>query len=326
MSADGRRAAGLIPGRGLAVWDVEANEGTVFEDLLRGEPRDLAFAPDGKTVVGVDAESVVAFDCAGRTLISQARFDAPLRAAAVSASEPMRVVFSSARGSGLAWIDVGARTLDPPTGHYGWVTSLVPHGPTLLTCSADGTVRRWTDPDQTEVLLDRDGWINDLELASGGRLLAAAWGHASRPQGGVIVVDLTTNQGVLNSEGAVQVMAATFAADGRSVLSADGPGMVDRVELGTARSQPWRAHAATIRWVRRLDDGRFVTTGTEGPDVVSGALWPPGGGPEPLRRTTLPPHRGIALVPGGGSGRSPGASSLRRTVRSGRPSPSPCCR
>lgn len=300
VSPDGRFVAALVPGRGLAVWDVVNDKGTLYEGAASGEARDVAFTPDGSAVVAVDAESIVALDIVARQLVLQQHLPTAARAAAISVGEPMRVALSGVRGGHVAWIDVGAEPA-PAVGHSGWVTAVVARGPTLFSCSTDGTVRRGDDPDRSTVLLDRDGWFHELELTQGDRLLVTAWSHTNRPLGGLLVLDLAADRPAFTAEGDQQVLAAALGGDGRSVLAANAPGLVDLVDLATAEVRRWRVHSRSVRWVRRLADGRIVTSGTDAMALPSVALWAAAGDPEPVRRTGITAHRSLAVVPGRGA-------------------------
>ncbi|MBX3468502.1 MAG: protein kinase [Planctomycetes bacterium] len=297
VAADGSRAAALMGAGGLTVWDVIANTGTHYEDLLRGEARDLVFAADGTTVIGVDAETIVAFDCAARRATSHSRLPWPTRAAAVAPGEPARVALASRAGA-VVWTVVGATSTEPAHGHAGAITGVVAQGRTLFTASLDGSVRRWTDPDTFAALAERDGPFRGLDLSPGGRLLAAAWGDGSR--GGAVVVDLATAKPTLQSDGAAAA-AVAFAAEGRGLLVAGASGVVDLVDLGGVAPTSWRGHAVGLRRLLPLPDGRLVSSGVEPAGVTAAALWPARGGHEPLGRAVVPPHGALAALPGRGA-------------------------
>ncbi|MCO5167820.1 MAG: serine/threonine-protein kinase [Planctomycetes bacterium] len=302
VSADKRRAAALLPGAGLVVWELGSPNFAVARGaLLAGEALDLAFTPDGNTVVGVDATEVAAYDCARRTTAWRQPLPRPARAAAALPTEDgrARVLYSDARDGRLEWLDAGPTGVERRPGHAGRVVAMVARGATLVSAGADGSVLRWTGPDQAARLLARDGALTDVALAPDGQRLAAVWSDPAQGRGGLVVLDLERGAVVFTREGARPASTVTLSADGQRAFVGEPGGLVLPTWIGPPRgdddlpAEAWQAGAGALRRVRRLGDGRLVTSGSAGL-----AVWPALGGPSGGRLIErVPAHGALAVAP-----------------------------
>ncbi len=298
LSPDALRAAALVPGLGLAVWEVGTPRFFVARGVLAGEALDLAFTSDGATLVGVDGLEVAAYACTEGRVTWRHALPWPTGAAAIEDVEDVgggraQVLLGDAAGR-LHRLDVGPDGVEWRTGHTDRVTAMVSRGQALFTASADGTVRRWSGPDRARPLLQRARAINDLTLSDDGALLAAAWGDGAQALGGLVVVDAERGVPRFTAEGGRPASSAAFSADGRLAFVGEPSGAVLPIALGSPGSiNGWQAHALGVRWVRRLADGRLLTSGLDeaGPGL---GIWPTPGGEGRVVR--VPRHRAQAVA------------------------------
>ncbi len=232
FSPDGKRLA-TAAGDGARLWNAETGE--LIAVLAKGDSHDVAFSPDGRSVV------TAAWHHAEGQPITPAELQ------------------QSRMGTVRVWDAVTGEPISPAIQHAEvYRTAFSPDGRSILTAGFDRTARVWnaTTGEPVSPVLKHGNSVFDASFSPDGRRVVTAGTDR-------LVWLWDANTGELTGpplQHTDSVLEAWFAADGRRLLTSEG--RVIRVWDATtgklAMSPIWVSMVA--EHVRFSPDGRFVLT------------------------------------------------------------------
>jgi WD40 repeat protein len=267
ISPDGNHAI-VAPADDLAeIWDLGRDRRVA---TLRGHTRNISearFAPDGKTVVTVSYDEVVARTWRSQTGAPLAVLAGPNGSLGTGSFSPDGKLVAAGRANGSAgvWnVETGETVRNlPPRRDDGYnVVALSPDGTLIATGGSAGRVRLWRFSDlrllhtmRVTVLSD----VYDLTFSPDSRLLASADSHGS-----LRVWDVTADvpRELPESERHTSLIYhVEFSADSTRLLTASADRTAKIVEARSGQTLAvLRGHTFQVSSARFSRDGRFVAT------------------------------------------------------------------
>jgi RNA polymerase sigma factor (sigma-70 family) len=274
----------------------------------------IEYAPDGKTLIGIESGRVHVFDAANGKQLRQ--FDAPRRNMAgltISRDGKTAATFWGGPNTFDLWDVASGKLLHPDAGHQHGITSLAfaADGKTLFSAAGlmDYDLRVWDTRTgkQRGQLGDNPNGVNGLALSPDGKLLAAC-GYNDNT---IRLWDLANNKEVRSLKGHTSVIVSVaWSADGKTLVSGSYYDKTIRVWDAVTGKQR-RVIQANQEWVGDValsPDGETVAAGAYRDGTIR--LWSASTGAE-LRRIATPQDTvyalafspdGSALASGGTSG------------------------
>jgi RNA polymerase sigma factor (sigma-70 family) len=259
----------------------------------------IEYAPDGKTLIGIESGTVCVLDAAsGKRLRT---FDAPTRTMAgltLSRDGKTAATFWGGANTFDLWDIASGKLLHPDSGHRHYLSSLTfsADGNTLFSSAglSDYALRVWNAKtgEQRGQLGDNPNGVNGLTLSPDGDLLAACgyndntirlWDHVSRKE----IRSLKGHTGV--------IVSVAWSADGRTLASASYiDGTIRLWDIATGKER--RVIQAKQEWVGDValsHDGKIVAAGAYRDGSIR--LWAAATGEE-LRRIATPQNTVYTLA------------------------------
>ncbi len=270
VSPDGATLAAALRDGTVQLWNLPTGEPAGRLQGHQGRVFSVAFSPDGLLLASASEDQTVRlWDCT--SLREQRRFDHPVRVNAVQFCGRDRLVTAAGDRLLRCWQVAGQRPPRELAGHGGSLWAVATVDGTVLTASADGSVRRWNGGGDPQPRLAVPAAVKCLALTEDGRQLAIG-----TVAGGVRICNAVSGRPLAEVDlAAGPVNGLCWLPGSRAVLVAAGDGTVSRYRLTGAAKPPadadlelildrqFRGHRRRVFAVTATADGGTIATAGE---------------------------------------------------------------